>query len=93
MLSKIKTKVHPLNKDMMNSSRIDSTDDEDCGNDFVFQQPERSYEVRLLTYNLQLIPKSVSSETFVPAPCLLHDERLATMFNFGFLDNFDIVCV
>lgn len=49
--------------------------------------------MRLLTYNLMLIPKSVSSETFVHAPCLFHNERVAAMFDFGFLDDFDIVCV
>ena len=91
VLANIKTKVHPLNKDLVTSARLDSTDDEECGNEYILS--DRTHEVRLLSYNLMLIPKSVSSETFVPAPCKLHDERVAALFDLGFLDEFDIVCV
>ena len=53
----------------------------------------RNQEIRILSYNLQLIPKSVSGETFPYVPCRYHDERVAAMFREGFFDDFDILCI
>lgn len=36
ILANTKTRVHPLNNEMVTSSRLDSTGDEECGNEFVF---------------------------------------------------------
>ena len=50
----------------------------------MFVRPK--HEIRLLTYNLALEPKSVVGDTY-------QEERVADMFKDGNFDEFDVICV
>lgn len=47
----------------------------------------------MLSFNVMMVPKSVSGEGFPWVPCRLQEERLTALFEFGFVDDFDILCV
>ena len=54
---------------------------------------DRVNEIKILTYNLSLIPKSCSGDENDTFPCKYHDERVADMFRDGYFDEFDILCL
>jgi len=67
----------------------------------MFKVKERTNEIKLLTYNVQLIPSFVvgdsQAERNVLAantyPCGYQDERVTDMFSDGNFDAFDILCI
>lgn len=97
VLKRIKTKVHPLHTQMFDALVRMPTDKESM---LAEQEKEdmliapigsqRASEIKILTYNVQLIPKSVTGETY---PCKYWDERISDLFTEGMLDDFDIVCL
>eukprot|EP00347_Sterkiella_histriomuscorum_P007660 403348063 len=76
-LSQIKTKVHPLNLSLKQKVK----------NPELFITDRPAHKIRLLTYNIQMIPK-VLSGTFRSG---YQEERLLDIFKS--LDNYDIVCL
>ena len=51
-------------------------------------EPQQKDHVRVLSWNIQMLPKCVSGETY---PCKFWEQRLADMFTNGNLDQFDIL--
>ena len=54
---------------------------------------DRTNEIKILSYNLSLIPKCASGDENAEFPCKYQDERVAEMFRDGHFDEYDILCL
>ena len=75
--------MHPLNSQLVEAAAKSGQVDE-----VVIK--ERPDSIRVLTLNIQLLPKCVTGETY---PCKYWDERMADMFLSGNMDQYDILAV
>ena len=88
VIEKIRTRVHPLNKELVDEVRRTHTEAE--ANEIIFSKKERPGAcIKFLSYNTMMIPLFPVNPTYVSG---YQFERLADLF-LKVLPNYDVVCL